>query len=200
MFTGIVMQRGRVRRARTRRGVFELEIEASDAARQLATGDSVAVEGVCLTAVTGSRKRFVVQAMQETIGRTTLESLQSGDEVNIELPIRPADRLGGHMVQGHVDGTAEVIRLEDEETSRRLWLAAEPDLLRYLVPKGSVTINGVSLTVTEVGLMSFGIALIPHTLEVTTLGRLRPGALVNIEVDIVAKYVERLALPHHRGQ
>jgi riboflavin synthase len=200
MFTGIVMERGQIRRAKTRRGVLDLEVEAPETARQLTKGDSVAVDGICLTATTRSRKRFTVQVMQETIDHSTAGQLQSGDEVNIELPLRAADRLGGHLVQGHVDGIAEVIRLEEEEGSRRLWLGADTDLVRYLVPKGSVTINGVSLTVTEAGLTSFGVALIPHTLEVTTLGGLSVGAQVNIEVDMIAKYVERLAVPHRGAQ
>jgi riboflavin synthase len=200
MFTGIVAQRGRIRRAKTRSGILELEIDAPDVAKQLNRGDSVAVHGVCLTAVATSRKRFVVQAMQETLDRTTLGMIKSGAEVNLELPVRLNDRLGGHLVQGHVDGTAVVVRVEDEEGSRRLWLSGHADLLRYLVPKGSVTIDGVALTVTESGVSTFGVAVIPHTLDVTTLGALSRGTSVNVEVDLIAKYVERLVLPHDRRQ
>jgi riboflavin synthase len=200
MFTGIVSQRGRIRRAKTRKGILDLEIEAHETARDLRRGDSVCVDGVCLTAVHVSRKRFVVQAMQETIERTSLGSLPSGAEVNLELPLRFSDRLGGHLVQGHVDGTITVLRLEDDESSRRMWFSLDAGLVRYLVRKGSVTVDGVALTVTEVGVASFGVAVIPHTLEVTTLGSLQVGSLANIEVDMIAKYVERLALPHDRGQ
>jgi riboflavin synthase len=200
MFTGIVLQRGQIRRAKTRKGILELEIDAPSVAKELATGDSIAVDGVCLTAIATSRKRFVVQAMQETIARTTFDRLSAGAEVNLELPVCLSDRLGGHLVQGHVDGTAVVMRVEDEEASRRLWLTGPTGLLRYLVPKGSVTVDGVALTVTEVGVSSFGVAVIPHTLDVTTLGRLTPGSAVNIEVDLIAKYVERLVLPHDRRQ
>jgi riboflavin synthase len=138
--------------------------------------------------------------MQETLDRTTLGMIKSGAEVNLELPVRLSDRLGGHLVQGHVDGTAVVVRVEDEEGSRRLWLSGHADLLRYLVPKGSVTIDGVALTVTESGVSTFGVAVIPHTLDVTTLGALSRGTSVNVEVDLIAKYVERLVLPHDRRQ
>jgi riboflavin synthase len=199
MFTGIVSERGRVRRAKARKGVLELEVEAPETAKALHRSDSVSIDGVCLTVVTTSRKRFGVQAMAETLERSSLGALRTGAEVNLELPVRLMDRLGGHLVQGHVDGMATVIRLEDEEASRRLWFSAPPELLRYLVPKGSVTVNGVALTVTEVGVTSFGVAVIPHTLDVTTLGSITTGATANIEVDIIAKYVERLVAPTQRA-
>jgi riboflavin synthase len=199
MFTGIVSERGRVRRAKNRKSILELEIEAPETARALDRGDSVSVDGVCLTAITTSRKRFEMQAVAETLQRSTLGALRAGAEVNLELPVRLTDRLGGHLVEGHVDGTATVIRREDEDDSRRLWLSAPADLLRYLVPKGSVTINGVALTVTEVGVTSFGVAIIPHTLEVTTLGSISTGAELNIEVDVIAKYVERFVSVYNRG-
>jgi riboflavin synthase len=163
-------------------------------------GDSVSVDGVCLTAVATSRRRFEVQAVSETLQRSTLGALRPGTEVNLELPVRLSDRLGGHLVQGHVDGTATVIRREDENDSRRLWLSAPAGLLRYLVPKGSVTVNGVALTVTEVGVTSFGVAVIPHTLEVTTLGSASTGAELNIEIDVIAKYVERFVDVHNRAR
>jgi len=123
---------------------------------------------------------------------TTLGSLGKGLTVNLELPARLVDRLGGHLVQGHVDGTAHVTRVEDDDGALRVWFSAPDDILRYMVPKGSVTLDGVSLTVVEVGRTSFQVALIPHTLSVTTLAKLEPGTKVNVEVDVVAKYVERL--------
>jgi riboflavin synthase len=199
MFTGIVTERGRIRRAKNRKGILELEIEAADIARALDRGDSVSVDGVCLTAITTSRKRFGVQAVAETLERTTLGALESGAEVNLELAVRLADRLGGHLVQGHVDGVATVIRREDEEGGRRLWFSAPEDLLRYLVPKGSVTVSGVALTLTEVGVTSFGVAVIPHTLDVTTLGSISTGAELNIEIDVIAKYVERFMSVYNRA-
>lgn len=192
MFTGIVVERGAVKRARERAGVLELEIDAPKIARELKVGDSVAVNGVCLTATTTSRRRFEAQAMPETIARTTLGFLTKGNDVNLELPARLTDRLGGHLVQGHVDGTAKVLRVEEDEAARRVWFSTSDELLHYMVSKGSVTLDGVSLTVAEVGRTTFQVALIPHTIEVTTLGKLAVGVQVNVEVDVIAKYVERL--------
>lgn len=193
MFTGIVVEAGKVRRARQRRGLLELEIEAPAISKELKKGDSVAVNGVCLTATEAGRRRFKAQAMEETLARTTLGALERGLTVNLELPARLADRLGGHLVQGHVDGTAHVTRVEDDDGALRVWFSAPDDILRYMVRKGSVTLDGVSLTVVDVGRTSFQVALIPHTLSVTTLGRLEPGVKCNVEVDVVAKYVERLS-------
>lgn len=192
MFTGIVIEGGVVRKAKHRRGLLEVEIEAPSISRELKKGDSVAVNGVCLTATDTGRKRFSAQVMDETLARTTLGSLARGRTVNLELPARLVDRLGGHLVQGHIDGTAHVTRVEDDDGALRVWFSAPDDILRYLVARGSVTLDGVSLTVVEVGKTSFQVALIPHTLSVTTLAKLEPGVKVNVEVDVVAKYVERL--------
>jgi riboflavin synthase len=191
MFTGIVVDRGSVTRARPSKGLLKLEIEAA-AVRELRRGDSISVNGVCLTATGVKRRRFTAEVMSETITRSTLGDLKKGSRVNLELPARPSDRLGGHFVQGHVDGVATVVRIETGEAARRVWLTADDDVLRYVVSKGSVTLDGVSLTVVEVGRTSFQVALIPHTLEVTTLGRFEVETRVNVEVDVVAKYVERL--------
>lgn len=193
MFTGIVVEQGSVKRARQRTSLLELEVEAPSIAKELRRGDSVAVNGVCLTATRTGRRRFATQAMEETLARSTLGSLRRGSAVNLELAARLNDRLGGHLVQGHVDGMAKVLRVEEQEDARRVWFSASTELLRYMVPKGSVTLDGVSLTVVEVGETSFQVALIPHTLSATTLGSLEKGSQVNVEVDIVAKYVERLA-------
>mgnify|MGYP006159616877 CR=1 FL=1 len=192
MFTGIVVEQGSVKKARQRRGLLELEIEAPAVARELRKGDSVAVNGVCLTATQTGRRRFSTQAMEETLARSTLGSLKRGGTVNLELAARLNDRLGGHLVQGHVDGIARVTRIEEEEGAVRVWMSAPADILRYMVAKGSVTLDGVSLTVVEVGSTSFQVALIPHTLSATTLGTLEQGTRLNVEVDVVAKYVERL--------
>ena len=192
MFTGIVVDRGSVVRAKERRGLLKLEIDSRRVARELRQGDSVAVNGVCLTATEVGRKRFSAEAMQETLARSTLGSLRRGGAVNLELPARLQDRLGGHLVQGHVDGVASVTRIEDSEDARRVWLSADDDVLRYLVGKGSVALDGVSLTVVEVGRATFQVALIPHTLGATTLGSLEVGSRLNVEVDVIAKYVERL--------
>ena len=192
MFTGLVVARGSVRRARLRGGVLDLEIDAGAIARDLDSGDSVAVNGVCLTATTASRRRFSAEAVPETLARSTLGDLERGDPVNLELPLRMSDRLGGHLVQGHVDGVARAARVEEEDGVRRVWFTASDDVLRYLVRKGSVALDGVSLTVVEVGRETFQVVLIPHTLRATTLGNIASGARVNVEVDIIAKYVERL--------
>jgi riboflavin synthase len=190
MFTGIVLERGEVRRARRRGGVLELEIEAPLVARGLRKGDSIAVNGVCLTAVGTSRKRFTAEVTPETLALSTLGGLQRGTGVNLELAARLSDRLGGHLVQGHVDGIATVARLDNEDGARRVWLTVGRDVLRYVVRKGSVTLDGVSLTVAEVGRTTFQVALIPHTLSATTLGSLRVDDELNVEVDVIAKYVE----------
>jgi riboflavin synthase len=192
VFTGIVVERGTVRRSRSRGGVLDLEIEAAGVARELGVGDSVAVNGACLTATASSRRRFSTEVVPETLARTTLGDLQRGDRVNLELPLRMADRLGGHLVQGHVDGVARAARVEEGDDLTRVWFAAGEDVLRYLVYKGSIALDGVSLTVVEVGRETFQVALIPHTLRATTLGAISPGVRVNVEVDIIAKYVERL--------
>jgi riboflavin synthase len=191
MFTGIVVATGRVKRARARDGMLELEIESSGIARELRRGDSVAVNGVCLTATKVGRKRFEAEATGETLARSTLGALARGRPVNLELPARPTDRLGGHLVQGHVDGVAEVTRVEDGDGTRRVWAGASEEVLRYLVAKGSVALDGVSLTVVEVGRTTFQVALIPHTLSNTTLADIDVGARMNVEVDVVAKYVEK---------
>jgi riboflavin synthase len=192
MFTGLVVAKGRVARARARDHLLELEVDAPKIARTLTKGDSVAVNGVCLTATDVSRKRFSVQAVDETLARTNLGDLAKGDTINLELPARLSDRLGGHLVQGHVDGTARVMRVEESADARQVWFEADDGILRYLVRRGSVTLDGVSLTVVEVGRTSFQVALIPHTLAVTTLGTVQVGDRINVEVDVLAKYVERL--------
>ena len=191
MFTGIVVERGTVKRARER-GVLELEIEAPHVSKELRVGDSVAVNGVCLTATSTARRRFEVQAMPETLARSTLAEVKKGSLVNLELPARLNDRLGGHLVQGHVDGVARAVRVEEDEGARLMWFAVDEDLLRYMVPKGSITLDGVSLTLVDVGRTTFQVAIIPHTLEVTSLGSVEVGTEVNVEVDLLAKYVERL--------
>ncbi|MDQ3916422.1 MAG: riboflavin synthase [Actinomycetota bacterium] len=198
MFTGIVTHLGKVTSARNRGEVLEIEVAAPEIARELHRGDSVAVDGVCLTATATTRRRFSAQVTGETLARSTLERLRKGAAVNLELPARLADRLGGHLVQGHVDGVARVVRVEDADGARRLWFEAPDDVLRYLVQKGSVALDGVSLTVVEVGRATFQVAVIPHTLDETTFGSLKVGSAVNVEVDVVSKYVERLLVREKR--
>jgi riboflavin synthase len=160
---------------------------------ELAPGDSVAVNGVCLTAVDPDAGGFRADVMAETLRRSSLGPLGQGDPVNLELPLRASDRLGGHIVQGHVDGVGTVESATDEGFARLVRVACGPDVLRYVVEKGSIAIDGVSLTVASVDGDGFTVSLIPETLERTTLGGATPGRVVNLEVDVLAKYVEKLA-------
>ena len=187
MFTGIVHELAEVLKAGTR-----LAVETT-LAPQLERGDSIAVNGVCLTAVEIDGNRFEADVMEETLARTTLGSLQEGDLVNVELALRVGDRLGGHFVQGHVDATGRIESIEEREHSRVLRVAAPGELLRYVVEKGAITVDGASLTVVAVDDDGFTVSLIPETLERTTLGRVAEGDLVNLEVDMLAKYAERQA-------
>ena len=190
MFTGLVEQKGRVRSAEGGRLVLETALAA-----ELSDGDSVAVNGVCLTATGVDGGSFRADVMDETLRRSSLGRVGPGDEVNLELPLRASDRLGGHIVQGHVDGTGTVESASEEGFARVARIAAGPDVVRYVVEKGSIAVDGVSLTVAEVDDEGFSVSLIPETLERTTLGSLEPGREVNLEVDVLAKYVEKLAAP-----
>lgn len=170
--------------------------------RRLEIGASLSVSGVCLTITELNGTRSAVELSPETLSRTNLGSLQQGSEVNLEPALRMGDALGGHMVQGHVDSTAQVVDRRDLEDHRVLAFSIPSELAPYLVEKGSVTVDGVSLTISAIPALlpgRFEVALIPHTLEVTTLSLLQPGDRVNLEVDVVAKYVERLASPHFAG-
>ncbi len=192
MFTGLISSLGCVTRIDRSADGARFEI-AADAAAELASGDSIAVNGVCLTTTEVDGGAFSAEVMNETLDRSTLHGVEPGDEVNLELPLRPVDRLGGHVVQGHVDGTGTVSAVQEDGFARRLVIAAPAEIVRYLVVKGSVAVDGVSLTVVAVGEGSFAVSLIPETLERTTLGRATIGHTVNLEVDILAKYVERLS-------
>ncbi len=192
MFTGIVEEKGTVRaRSSTDRGV-RLTITADRVASDLEVGSSVAVNGVCLTAVAAGAGQFEVDVVPETIMRSNLSDLAVGSTVNLERPLPAAGRFNGHIVQGHVDGVGEVLEVFPEGEGRRMRLAVPPPLRRYVVEKGSLAVDGVSLTVAMVGEGSAEVALIPHTLRVTVLGERSPGDRVNLEVDVIAKYVERL--------
>jgi riboflavin synthase alpha subunit len=193
MFTGIVRELGRVAKAERNGGGLELRIEAPEIAPTVHPGDSVAVAGVCLTvtAVTGDVLEF--DAVPETLARTNLPTLQPGAEINLEPALRAGEPLGGHFVQGHVDGTARVEALEAEGEGARLRLGLRPELLRYCVEKGSLAVDGVSLTIAALRDDGVEIALVPFTLEHTTLAAAEPGDELNVEVDLLAKYAERLA-------
>lgn len=191
MFTGLVQSLGRIAGLECDDDGVVVEIE-TELASELSEGDSVAVDGVCLTATAVTSSSFQAQAMNETLQRSALGDLDAGSTVNLELPLRAGDRLGGHFVQGHVDAVGTIDRVTQDGFSRRVRVSADPELLRYVVAKGSITVNGVSLTVAELDEASFTVALIPETLERTTLGGAAPGSRVNLEVDVLAKYVERL--------
>ena len=182
MFTGLVEEQGEVAKSGARLAI------RTGLASELKRGDSIAVNGVCLTAVAIDGDGFEADVMEETLVRSSLGRLQQGDRVNLELALRVGDRLGGHFVQGHVDAVGRIASVEDG----RVWVEAPPEILRYCVEKGSITVDGVSLTIAGLRASAFEVALIPHTLEVTTLGALEPGDDVNLEVDVLAKYVEKL--------
>ena len=193
MFTGIVREVGRVASvSESGRDGLRLELEAPLTAPSTALGDSVAVNGCCLTAVAAGEGLLAFDAVPETLARTSLAALSVGARVNLEPSLRAGEPLGGHYVQGHVDGVGTVRDLSDEGEGRRVWVDAPDEIRRYLVEKGSVTVEGVSLTVAGLDESGFAVALIPHTLAQTTLGALAPGSSVNLEVDVLAKYVERL--------
>src|SRR3954452_17380039 len=198
MFTGPVQDLGTVHRVDQNADGVRLSVR-SPLAAELREGDSVAVNGVCLTAVgMCGGELFGSDVMHETLRRSSLGEVQAGSAVNLELPLRADDRLGGHIVQGHVDGLGVVREVREEGFARIVAIDAEPALLRYVVEKGSVAVDGVSLTVAEIGDDWFSVSLIPETLERTTLGRAEEGTTVNLEVDILAKYVEKLVAhqPH----
>jgi riboflavin synthase alpha subunit len=192
VFTGIVRERGTVVSAEGDAQGRRLVIEAPATAGTTALGDSVSVDGVDLTAVEIFDGRLTFTAVPETLARSTLGRLEHGDEVNLEPALRTGEPLGGHYVQGHVDATCRVRSVGRDGVGLRVRVDAPADLLRYIVEKGSVTVHGVALTVTGVDDQSFGVALIPYTLSETTLGTIAVGDELNLEVDVLAKYVERL--------
>jgi riboflavin synthase len=191
MFTGLIADLGAVVGLELDQQGATLRIE-SPLVRELQEGDSIAVNGVCLTATKVDQGCFEAQAMHETLQRSSLGGLEVGARVNLELALRAADRLGGHVVQGHVDGTGTVRRIREDGFARILEIETDSSLARYLVEKGSIAVDGVSLTVSALEDGGFAVSLIPETLERTNLGRIVEGSRVNIEVDILAKHVERL--------
>lgn len=198
MFTGIVSELGTLVAVEATDGGAVFRVNAPATCDGLTIGDSIAVNGVCLTAISVDGDRFTVEAISETLRRTNLGDLNTGSSVDLERPVEAAGgRFDGHVVQGHVDGVGIVRRIETEGSSKRIRVTSPPALARYLVEKGSVTVDGVSLTITAVSAIDvnepwFEIALIPFTLEVTVLGQKTVGDRVNLEADILAKYVERL--------
>jgi riboflavin synthase len=203
MFTGIISELGEVESVETGEDGARIRIRAA-LASELAEGDSVAVNGACLTASSTNGEAFEADVMRQTLSLTTLGDLGPSTKVNLELPLRPTDRLGGHIVQGHVDGTATVAGSEQDGFARRLRVQLPDDLRDYVVERGSIAIEGVSLTIAALGEDWIEVSLIPETLERTTLGEHRPGDRVNVEIDLIARYVQRMLPPlplanHHQS-
>jgi len=194
MFTGLVQDVGRVESVEAGGEGARLRI-ATSLAPEVADGDSVAVNGVCLTATAVDAGGFETEAMNQTLAVTALGGVEVGARVNLELAMKASDRLGGHIVQGHADGVAEVLAVEEDGFARRLRVGLGPELIRYVVEKGSIALNGVSLTVADLGDSWTVLSLIPETLERTNLGEAEPGDRLNVECDVVAKYVERMVAP-----
>lgn len=192
MFTGLIEELGKVR-GRVRRGLFQqLEIEAERVLSGLQVGDSVNIDGVCQTVVATTASGFAVETVPETLARTTLGTLGIGQAVNLERALRADQRLDGHLVLGHVDSTARIRRRTERDSEHRFEIEPPPALARYIAAKGSVALDGISLTVAEVSGRAFTVAVIPHTFDNTTLSHRRTGDSVNLEVDVIARYVERL--------
>src|SRR5919197_2422396 len=191
VFTGIVREIGTVEGVERSDAGSRVRVRAA-LGRELATGDSVSVSGACLTVAATGDRTFEADVMNQTLSLTTLGELEPGRRVNLEPAVRAGEPLGGHLVQGHVDGTGTVAAIREDGFSRRLRISAPPELLRYVVERGSVAVEGVSLTVTALGEDAFEVALIPETLERTTLRGLEEGSRVNLEVDVIARYAERL--------
>ena len=191
MFTGIVRELGTVESVEDGADAVRLRVRAPEIAATAELGDSVSVSGVCLTAVGAAAGVVDFDVVPETLRRSSLGGLVQGSAVNVEPSLRAGDRLGGHFVQGHVDGVGTVIRVDEEGIE----VEAGPEIMRYCVEKGSIAVEGVSLTIARVGERSLAVALVPHTRAVTTLGNVREGDAVNLEADVLAKHVERLVRP-----
>ena len=192
MFTGIVEELGRVAAIEPQADALRITIEGPIVVSDVARGDSIAVSGTCLTVVEFDDKGFTADVMQETLNLTSLAGIKVGDPVNLERAMTAATRFGGHVVQGHVDGLGEIISRTPSENWEIVKVRIPVELMKYIVLKGSITIDGVSLTVNEVGADFIGLSLIPETLKLTTLGSKQPGAKVNVEADVMAKHIERL--------
>ena len=191
MFTGIITDVGRIRSVRETNRDLRIEVETAYDLSTIPMGASIAHAGCCLTVVDKGDRWFAVEVSGESLAKTTLGRWREGTRVNLERPARAGDELGGHIVSGHVDGVGEVVSIEAEGGSHRVRIRAPKPLHRFIAPKGSITVEGVSLTVNEVEDDVFGVNLIPHTWEVTTLGQLKPGDPVNLEIDMLARYLAR---------
>lgn len=192
IFTGIIEELGIVREIRRGSQSCQLKIDASQVLTDVKLGDSIAINGVCLTVTAFEKGWFTADVMWETLKKTNLDRLHSGDQVNLERALRLSDRLGGHLVLGHVDGVGRIIEQQKVDIALVTRIGCSPEVLRQVLPKGSVAVDGISLTVVEIFTDSFTVSLIPHTAKMTTLGWRKPGDLVNLETDIIGKHVENL--------
>ena len=199
MFTGIVEEMGTVRRLNQSPNRCELELSASKVLEGTQIGDSIAVNGVCLTVTRLGEEHFTADVMPETLRRSNLGQLKPGSKVNLERAMAANGRFGGHIVAGHIDGTGKILAMQPEGNAVLVTISATPELLRYVVEKGSIAIDGISLTVAKVSHTDFTVSLIPHTGEETTLLKHRSGEIVNLETDIIGKYVEKLMQPKSNG-
>jgi riboflavin synthase len=199
MFTGIIEEIGVIKSVRHGAKSSELVVSAKKILGDIKIGDSISTNGICLTVTSFNTGQFTVDVMPETVRQTSLSMLKNGSAVNLERALRLSDRLGGHLVSGHIDGTGKVSRVWIEDNATWISVTAEPSILRYIISRGSVALDGISLTVTSVDSRSFSVSIIPHTQLSTTLTEKRPGDLLNIECDMIAKYVEQFTLnnkPH----
>lgn len=199
MFTGIIEEMGTVRRLNQSPNRCELELSASKVLEGTQIGDSIAVNGVCLTVIRLGEEHFTADVMPETLRRSNLGQLKPGSKVNLERAMAANGRFGGHIVAGHIDGTGKILAMQLEGNAVLVTISVTPELLRYVVEKGSIAIDGISLTVAKVSHTDFTVSLIPHTGEETTLLKHRSGEIVNLETDIIGKYVEKLMQPKSNG-
>ncbi len=200
MFTGLVEETGFVKSIKKSGGSIIFTIEGKKTLKGLNIDHSIAINGVCLTVIKRSKTTFDVQAVEETLKKTTLGTLVIGSPVNLERPLLPDSRLGGHFVLGHVDGMGKVKSIEPRESSWMFWIKVPKKFVKYLIPVGSIAVNGVSLTIAELKGDIFGVSIIPHTMEVTTFRYLKPNDMVNLEFDVIGKYVERILQPYKKQQ
>jgi riboflavin synthase len=195
MFTGIISDLGKIADITKGDAASRIKITTSYATATIGIGASIACNGCCLTVTEKGSDWFAVDASKETLDQTTLGAWKTGSQLNLERALKFEGELGGHLVSGHVDGTGQITAISEEEGSKRYTLAPPPELMRFIAPKGSVTLDGVSLTVNEVGESTFGVNIIPHTQAVTTFGALATGDALNVEIDLLARYVARLMPP-----
>jgi riboflavin synthase len=198
MFTGIVEGMGRIHSIKRSGNAATLKIDGGKVGSKLRVSDSISVNGTCLTVVQKRRSLFAAQAVEETLSKTNLGRLEVGDRVNLELPLRPFDRMGGHVVLGHIDGTGKIASIKTLKKSWMFWISIPKRFRKYLIPTGSVAVDGVSLTVARIEASRIGIAIIPHTMKKTVFGLRKVGDIVNLEFDVLGKYVECLFRPRGR--